>query len=119
LDADRTQSAEFLKQGFALISGLSYVKAATLYQLRDMGSDPSNPEDNFGLLREDFTPRPAHSAFAAAMRTTAGTGSPTATTSSLGSHRSRTIRARRHRKHSRRSQPAARRIARIACSSPS
>jgi polysaccharide biosynthesis protein PslG len=66
------QQAEFIQKAFALLDGLSYVKAASVYQLRDMGVDPSNPEDNFGLLRQDFTPRPAYAAFKAAMEAPAG-----------------------------------------------
>jgi polysaccharide biosynthesis protein PslG len=61
------QQAEFVQKAFALLDGLAYLKAAAVYQLRDMGADPSNPEDNFGLLRQDFTPRPAYAAFKAAM----------------------------------------------------
>jgi exo-beta-1,3-glucanase (GH17 family) len=66
------QQAEFTQKAFALLDGLSYVKAASIYQLRDMGVSPSNPEDNFGLLRQDFTPRPAYAAFKAAMEAPAG-----------------------------------------------
>ena len=38
-----------------------------MYQLRDGGEDRDNPEANFGLLRADFTPRLAYTAFAEAM----------------------------------------------------
>ena len=67
------QQAEYVEEAFGILDGLPYVKGATIYQLRDMGSDPSNPEDNFGLLRENFTPRPAYAAFAAAMQDAPGT----------------------------------------------
>ena len=40
---------------------------ATMYQLRDGSEDLDNPETNFGLLRADFTPRLAYTAFAEAM----------------------------------------------------
>ncbi|MCW2990320.1 MAG: glycoside hydrolase family 5 protein [Solirubrobacterales bacterium] len=40
-----------------------YVRGATLYQLRDTATLPDSWEDNFGLLRQDFTPRPAYAAF--------------------------------------------------------
>lgn len=36
-----------------------YVGPVYLYSLLDTGSDPANPEDNFGLIRRDFTPKPA------------------------------------------------------------
>jgi len=70
------QQAEYIEQAFGILAGLPYVAGATVYQLRDMGSEPSNPEDNFGLLRQDFTPRPAYAAFAAAMRAAQGGGGP-------------------------------------------
>jgi hypothetical protein len=61
------QQAEYVEKAFALLNTLPYVGGATLYQLRDMGTDPSNPEDNFGLLRQNFTARPAYTAFKNAM----------------------------------------------------
>ena len=61
------QSATYLQAAFALVDGLPYVRAATAYQLRDMATDPTNPEDNFGLLEQNFTPRPSYAAFTAAM----------------------------------------------------
>lgn len=60
-------SATYLQKAFGILNGLSYVKGATAYQLRDMATDPTNPEDNFGLLRRDFTARPAYAKFTAAM----------------------------------------------------
>jgi hypothetical protein len=97
------QQATYIQQAFGLVNSYSYVEAALVYQLRDMGSDPSNPEDNFGLLEQDFTPRPAYAAFAAAMAadqaggtvsgsapastastSTAGTSSTTATSKPSG-----------------------------------
>jgi len=35
----------------------------TWYDLRNDGTDPENPEHNFGLLTSDFHPKPAYSAF--------------------------------------------------------
>jgi hypothetical protein len=46
------------------VRGLPYVKAAAVYMLRDVGSDAPS---GFGLLEEDFTPRPSMAAFAGAM----------------------------------------------------
>jgi hypothetical protein len=66
------QSADYLQQAFSILSGLSYVRGATVYQLRDMGSNPADPEDNFGLLHRDFTPRPAYAAFKQAMQGAGG-----------------------------------------------
>lgn len=38
------------------------------YTVRDYADDPTDAEANFGLLRHDFSPRPAYEAFAAAAR---------------------------------------------------
>lgn len=40
-----------------------YLAGAFLYQLRDATTDPDDEEANFGLLTEDFTPRPVYDAF--------------------------------------------------------
>jgi polysaccharide biosynthesis protein PslG len=61
------QQAEYIKKAFRLMDGLSYVAGATVYQLRDMAVDPANPEDNFGLLHANLTPRPAYTAFNTAL----------------------------------------------------
>ena len=45
------------------IPSYPYVRGATLYQLRDTTTVPDAWESNFGLLREDFTKRPAYAAF--------------------------------------------------------
>jgi hypothetical protein len=65
-----SQQAQYVEEAFGLLNALPYVQGATVYQLRDMGVDPSNPEDNFGLLHQDFSPRPAYAAFKAAMLAT-------------------------------------------------
>jgi hypothetical protein len=66
------QQAEYIEKAFALVSALPYVTGATVYQLRDMGTNASNPEDNFGLLHQDFTPRPSYAAFTRAMQAEGG-----------------------------------------------
>ena len=45
----------------------SYVGPFFLYSLRDMGTNPTDREDNFGLLRNDYSPKPAMAAFDAAV----------------------------------------------------
>lgn len=45
------------------IPQFSFVRGATLYQLRDTATAPDSWEDNFGLLRENFAKRPAYAAF--------------------------------------------------------
>ena len=78
-----TEQAEYIGQSFDVLDGFAYVKGATVYQLRDMFTDAADPEANFGMLREDYSPRPAYAALRAAL--TAPTGSsdsstPTTTT---------------------------------------
>lgn len=40
----------------------SWLGPAFVYSLRDMGTDPSDREQNFGLLRRDFSAKPSYSA---------------------------------------------------------
>jgi hypothetical protein len=68
----QAQQAAYIEKAFRLMDGLSYVAGATVYELRDMAVEPSNPEDNFGLLHANLTPRPSYAAFKTAM----GTGMP-------------------------------------------
>jgi hypothetical protein len=72
------QQAEYVEKAFGLLNTLPYVGGATLYQLRDMGTDPSNPEDNFGLLHQNFAARPAYTAFKNAMLAAGGAPMPSA-----------------------------------------
>ncbi len=64
------QQAEYTEQAFALLNNLSYVQGATVYELRDMNTDAANPEDNFGMLRQNFTATPAYAALQRAMHNT-------------------------------------------------
>jgi hypothetical protein len=61
------QQAEYTEQAFALLGKLPYVQGATIYELRDMKTDAANPEDNFGMLRQDFSQTPAYAALQRAM----------------------------------------------------
>lgn len=36
------------------------VPIVCIYDFRDDGSDPANPEDNYGVVRFDYTPKPAY-----------------------------------------------------------
>jgi polysaccharide biosynthesis protein PslG len=67
------QQAEYIEQAFALLDDMPYVEGASVYQLRDMETNASDPEDNFGLLRQNFAPTPAYAAFKAAMQVAPGT----------------------------------------------
>jgi polysaccharide biosynthesis protein PslG len=70
------QQAEYTEQAFALVDDLSYVEGATVYELRDMETNASDPEDNFGMLRQNFSPTPAYAALKAAMQVAPGTAPP-------------------------------------------
>jgi arabinogalactan endo-1,4-beta-galactosidase len=56
--------ASVLKQ----LAALQYVKAAEIYDMRDDGTDPTNPQDHFGLLYNDLAPKPAWRAFTRTLR---------------------------------------------------
>jgi hypothetical protein len=69
------QQASYVPMTFALLNSpdYSYVKAAVAYNLRDKGTNLDDQESNFGLVKRDFTPKPA---FAALKAQLAGSGSP-------------------------------------------
>jgi hypothetical protein len=78
--SERTQ-AQTITRGMATLDRLSYVRGATLYGLRDIGTDPSSMEQNFGVLRNDYTPKLGWPALQAALRSRPRT-SPRCRTSS-------------------------------------
>jgi hypothetical protein len=53
------KQATQLGGAFRAINRLAFVRAATVYDLRDDGTNPSAREDNFGLVRRDFSGKPA------------------------------------------------------------
>ncbi|MGI8512986.1 MAG: cellulase family glycosylhydrolase [Solirubrobacteraceae bacterium] len=65
-----TQQANLLTTSLSDLAALPWVKAAIVYNLRDKGTNPNNMEDNFGLLRRDYTPKPAYAALTTALATT-------------------------------------------------
>ncbi|MBA3305783.1 MAG: cellulase family glycosylhydrolase, partial [Thermoleophilaceae bacterium] len=60
------KQASYLRDSFGLIDAEPYVKSAIVYNLRDKGTDRNDPEDNFGLMTRDYTPKPAYAAVRAA-----------------------------------------------------
>jgi len=60
------KQASYLRDSFGLIDAEPYVKSAVVYNLRDKGTDRNDPEDNFGLMTRDYTPKPAYAAVRAA-----------------------------------------------------
>jgi hypothetical protein len=82
------QQATYTNEAYSLINSYPYVEGATVYQLRDAASDPTNAQDGFGLLQSDFTPRPSYASFQAAMQadnaTTTTSGTTTSGTTTTG-----------------------------------
>jgi hypothetical protein len=67
--------ATVIRNGFAFFDRTPWVQAAIVYNLRDKGTSAGNMQDNFGLLRRDFTPKPGYTALTEALH---GTGNTTA-----------------------------------------
>lgn len=61
------EQADLLERTVLALRDMPYVRGATVYQLRDTTDDPSSWENNFGLVRRDFTRRPAFAAFTRAI----------------------------------------------------
>jgi polysaccharide biosynthesis protein PslG len=57
-----------IKHDVAVLDGLSYVRGATLYSLRDTSTDKYDFIANFGVLHYDFSPKPGYAALQAALR---------------------------------------------------
>jgi beta-glucosidase/6-phospho-beta-glucosidase/beta-galactosidase len=59
--------AQYLTSAFSFVNARStYLKAAFWYSLRDLTDADSGPESRFGLLRRDFSQKPAFASLAAA-----------------------------------------------------
>ena len=55
--------ARLIAETVRAIPSYPFVRGATIYQLRDTSTEPDSWESNFGLVREDFSARPAYAAF--------------------------------------------------------
>jgi hypothetical protein len=60
---DDAQQARFVSQALAQIRSWSYVDVAIYFGLLDTGGDKSSTIDNFGLMHQDGTAKPAYAAF--------------------------------------------------------
>lgn len=60
------QQGRYLAEAATLAATWPWVTAFIAYNLRDKGIVPTSTEDNFGLVRRDYTPKPALAALAAA-----------------------------------------------------
>lgn len=52
-----TEQAAFIRNAYADLGVLPWVELAALYNLRNKGSNAGSMEDNFGLVRRDFSPK--------------------------------------------------------------
>ncbi len=62
-----SEQAGKLTEAFHTAAGWPYVGAEIIYTLRDPGSDPANWQDHMGLLRFDYSRKPAWDAFIKAL----------------------------------------------------
>lgn len=59
------EQAEYLTQMFVLARDLSFIKGIWWYDFQNDGPDSTNQEHNFGLVRQDFSKKPAYEALQA------------------------------------------------------
>lgn len=60
------RQADILADGIAEARRLGWVEKVFVYSMRDRGSNPSDVEQNFGLLSQNFTPKPSRAVVASA-----------------------------------------------------
>ena len=53
--------------------GVDVADGVFIYRLRDIGTNAADPQHNYGLLRQDRTPKPAFDAVRKAFAASAGT----------------------------------------------
>ncbi|EIP99092.1 beta-glucosidase/6-phospho-beta-glucosidase/beta-galactosidase [Opitutaceae bacterium TAV1] len=56
--------ALYLSRAYLLARRYGTINVLTWYDFRDDGTNPRNPEHNFGLIRKDYSPKPAYIAAA-------------------------------------------------------
>jgi hypothetical protein len=85
----QAQQASYLATAATMASRWPWVRAFIAYNLRDKGTSPSGTEANFGLVRRDYTPKPALTALRTAFAALGATSPTTASVVRLpapGSH---------------------------------
>ena len=61
------QQAAYTARSVRIIADrLPYVRAATVYDLRDEGNSKTRMDDNFGIVRHDYSPKPVYAALKSA-----------------------------------------------------
>ena len=63
--------AKYIGRAFQKVMFEDYrtVPIVCIYDFSDDGTDPTNPEDNFGIVKQDYTPKPASAALQAVSQT--------------------------------------------------
>lgn len=54
------QQLTYLQQELQQAANRSYITLFTVYNIRDIGTNANDPEQNLGLLNNDYTPKPAY-----------------------------------------------------------
>ena len=75
------QQAQYVHDSFPILAGMDYVQAAMVYNLRNKGTDAGYTEDNFGLVRRDFSLKPSYAALKQALTSSTSDSTSSGTTS--------------------------------------
>lgn len=57
------QQAEYLASAFKICLSCPQIKKVFWYGFRDVGTNPQDIQDHFGLVKNDFTPKPSYFAY--------------------------------------------------------
>jgi hypothetical protein len=68
VDGGQRLQAQNVVSALDQLAALPYVVAVELYEIRDAGANPGDPQAHFGLLTADLRPKAAWSAFATTLR---------------------------------------------------
>jgi hypothetical protein len=68
------QQADWIRQYFQLWNSWSFTGPLMFFTLRDLGTNPSDMEDHFGLMRTDLTPKPAYTTLTQLIASASGLG---------------------------------------------
>jgi hypothetical protein len=60
---NESTQADYLRQAFELMRSWSYVQVGVWFNIQDTAGDPSSRVDNYGLLRDNGSEKPAFAAF--------------------------------------------------------
>jgi polysaccharide biosynthesis protein PslG len=66
------EAGDFNAETILLAATMPYLKGLWWYDFQDDGTDPTNIEHNFGLVKADLAPKPGYSDIASVMRWTSG-----------------------------------------------